>query len=253
METYGRLGDTKKRWRRNIYQMLKNGEKPVGLAMGLPCPGIAEIAAMAGYDFVWIDMEHNLFNPETVQNIVRVCDCTGMAAMARVTDYSQITALLDFGIVSFTFPHVRSARQAKEIVEAVRYAPVGRRGFTGGGRAQRYGMMDMDKYMKEYEEEAFISIIIEDIEGIENYKEIFAVEGIDAASVGPGDLSEALGCPGETDNPLVVEWADKIMKYAHAHGIVDDPVIISEDKSVLRDAFVERLQLYREGKLNYVY
>ncbi len=253
MELYGRFGDTNNRWRRNIRQMIENGEKPVGLAMALSCPEIAEIAAIAGYDFVWIDMEHNLFNPETIQNIVRVCDCTGMAAMARITDYSQITALLDFGIVSFTFPHVRSAEQAREIVDAVRYAPVGRRGFTGGGRAQRYGLMDMDHYMKEYEEEAFVSIIIEDAEGIENYKEIFAVKGINAASVGPGDLSEALGCPGEIDNPLVIEWADKIMAYAHEHGIVDEPMIIAEDKSVLRDVFIQRLQLYRDGKLNYVY
>lgn len=252
MENYGRFGNTERRWRKNIRQMMINGENPAGLAMSIPSPDIAEIAAVAGYDFVWIDMEHNLFNPETVQNIVRVCDSVGMAALARITDYSKITALLDFGITSFTFPHVHTKEQAEEIVSAVRYAPVGRRGYTGDGRAQRYGLMDMKQYMKEYEEEAFISVIIEDAEGIQNYKEIFSVEGIDAASVGPGDLSEALGCPGELDHPLVLEWTDKIMSYAHAHGIMDEPIVISGDKMVLRESLMERLQSYRAGKLKVV-
>ncbi len=248
MENYGRFGNVEKRWRKNIRQMMINGEKPAGLGISIASPDIAEIAAAAGYDFVWIDMEHNLFNPETIQSIVRVCDSVGMAALARITDYSMITALLDFGITSFTFPHVRTKEQAEEIVRAVRYAPIGRRGYTGDGRAQRYGLMDMKQYIKEYEEEIFISILIEDAEGIDNYKEIFAVEGIDAASIGEGDLAEALGYPGEPDHPLVLEWTEKIMSYAHEHGIMDEPAIISVDKVVLRDAFMERLKNYRAEK-----
>ncbi len=244
-----KYGDINHCWRKNIRQMILNDEDPIGLAMAIPSPFIVDIAAAAGMDFVWLDMEHSLFNPETICNIVRAADSAGIAVLARVIEPTMLTPLMDFGLVGFTIPHMRTAQQAKEIVDMVHYAPKGRRGYCGGGRAQRFGEMPMERYISEFENEITLSVIIEDAEGIQNYEEIFSVPGIDCCSVGPGDLSEAMGLTAKIHHPDVVAMTKKIMDCAASHGIRPEPTVIAEDKTILLNMLKTCKQQYAEGTL----
>ena len=252
MKDYGHYGCIDKRNRRNIKKMVEQGITPVGLGVAIPTPVTAELAAAAGFDYVWLDLEHNIFNPETVANIVRAADSAGMASMARIAQMDLVLPLLDFGMVGFTIPHVRSAAQAKEIVDIIKYAPVGRRGFCTGGRAMRYGAMPFDKYLDEVDQEVTITIMLEDAEGIANCEEILDVPGIDYVLLGPGDISQAMGHIGEYDHPDCVAARNKILAAADKRGIkhagTGAPRTIAEDKTSLLATLTETIAKHREGK-----
>lgn len=249
MEGYGRFGDTAKRFRRNLKQMVSEGIQPLGMVVSIPSPFMVDIAAVAGYDYIWIDMEHNLFNPESICNLIRAADSAGMPTMARIADLDLVLPLMDFGMIGFTFPHVGTAEQAREIVRMVRYAPQGRRGYCTGGRAMRFGAMPFDRYTEEIGEEAIITIMIEDEEGIQNYKEILAVPGIDYLRIGAGDFAQGLGHLLEPEHPDVVAKREEIYAWADRLGIRHDatgaPTRVAEDKSVLLNGLIEAIARHR--------
>jgi len=204
--------------RLSIKQRADKGMVSFGMVVNIPDPCIAELAAMAGCDFIRVDMEHNLFNKETVQHIIRAADCCGIATYARLDQYDLITPLLDFGIEGFMFPHVRSAAQAKDLVDRVKYAPVGRRGFGKTGRCYRYGNKDFLDYVKEAEQDVFLQVQIEDKEGIENMEEIIATPGVDYICSGRGDIAQALGLLGHGGDSRVSEVEDRILDIAAKYG-----------------------------------
>jgi 4-hydroxy-2-oxoheptanedioate aldolase len=180
---------------------------------------MAELAAIAGCDFIRVDMEHNLFTVEQVQHIVRAADGCGIATCIRLDEYSMITPMLDFGVEGFMFPHVRSAAQAKDLVERVKYAPTGRRGYADAGRAQRYGSMPFSDYMKEAQFDVFLQVQIEDREGLEHMEEIIATPGLDFICTGRGDIAQALGIPGYGNDAKVTEVENRIIDCASKHGL----------------------------------
>jgi 2-keto-3-deoxy-L-rhamnonate aldolase RhmA len=249
MHEIGKVGDTHLRSHKNLKEMIACGQTPIGMCIALASPYMAEIAAIAGFDFVYIDMEHNLFNVETVCNIIRAADSCGLPTTARIVLPELITPLLDFGMAGFKIPHVRSAAQAKALVDMVKYAPMGRRGFCTAGRAQRFGAMPFGDYVKEIGDEATLTIMIEDAEGIEHMEEILAVPGIDFLNVGAGDLTQALGHLGETEHPEVQAMVKRICAVADKYGVKypgnGAPLVIAEDKSVLLEGMSKVVSEYR--------
>jgi 4-hydroxy-2-oxoheptanedioate aldolase len=252
MQEFGSFGRIDKRCHKNIKKMAEEGITPVGMALTIPSPFMAELAAIAGFDFVWIDMEHNIFNPETVANIIRAADSAGIATMARIVQMDLILPLLDFGMIGFTIPHVHSADQARQIVDAIKYAPLGHRGYAPRGRAHRFGTMAFSSYMEEIANEVIVSVMIEDREGIEHCEEILDVPGIDYIQMGPGDLSQALDVIGQTDHPDVITMCDKILAAADKRGIkyagTGAPYTIAEDKTILLSGLTEIVKKHRQQK-----
>lgn len=200
--------------RKNLKAMIAAGELPLGFIMNLVDPAVAELAALAGYDFIRIDGEHVAYNLESVQSIVRAADSVGLPVIIRTANYENISALLDCGIAGIMAPHVRSAKQAKELVDLVKYSPVGRRGFTNNGRAHRYGCLSFDEYVNQAEQETIVEVQIEDREGIEHMEEIISTPGVDWVCSGRGDISQALGMLGKTRDPQVLAIEDQILKTA---------------------------------------
>lgn len=219
MNGVGKFTDIDQMYRKSMKIRAQKGELSLGMVVNIPNPIVAELAAVAGCDFIRIDMEHNVFNVETVQNIIRAADCCGIATYIRLDQYDLITPLLDFGVEGFMFPHVRSAQQAKELVDLVKYAPIGRRGFCNSGRAHRYGRMKFFDYVEEAGRDTFLQVQIEDKEGIEHMEEIISVPGLDAVCSGRGDIAQALGLLGQGDHEKVTEVEDKIIETAARHGL----------------------------------
>ena len=218
MNPVGKYGVIDGLHRLNLKQRTNSGIVSLGMVISIPEPSLAEIAALAGCDFVRIEMEHNLFNVESIQHIIRAADCCGIASYVRVDQYDLITPLLDFGVEGLMFPHVRSAAQAKDLVDRVKYAPVGRRGIASSGRAQRYGTMKFLDYVKETEQDVFLQVQIEDKEGIENMEEIIATPGVDYICSGRNDIAQALGLLGQSNDSRVSEIENRILDIAGKHG-----------------------------------
>lgn len=204
--------------RKNIKKMIENGEMVVGMTAQLLDPAVAEIAGWAGFDYVRLEGEHIPLDLGNVRDFIRAADSVGIPLFVRTNRLDDITAMNDLGVAGYQIPHVQNAEQAKMIVDRVKYAPVGARGFARHVRAQQYTMKSFDDYVKEANDEMFLIVQIEDRQGIENMEEIIATEGIDCICSGKGDISQALGLLGQLTHPKVREVEDRIISLAKKYG-----------------------------------
>ena len=192
-----------------------------GLALGAQLrfgsASIAELFAVAGYDFVVIDAEHA---PQTMPGIqaqlqaVNGYPCTPVVRLGAI-DPAAIQVVLDMGAGGVLVPLVRTRADVEAFVRACRYPPNGTRSY-GPSRAYKYGF-DGD-YWPQSSPEVVTMVIIETAEAVENIDDILGVEGLDTFVMGPADLSVALGVPLEIDHPVVVAATDKVLQAARRAG-----------------------------------
>jgi 2-keto-3-deoxy-L-rhamnonate aldolase RhmA len=196
-----------------VKQKFGRREVAHGVWMSWLEPALVEFYGLLGFDYVLIDGEHVPVERESCLQLVRACEVAGIVPMLRVPDGrpSLILGYLDLGVQGIYVPHVSTADQATQIVEAVKYAPKGRRG-AALGRAAGYGLAKPpDEYFRQANEDTIVIALVEDKEGIDNLDEILAVDGVDVVGVGDNDLSHSMGFPGQKDHPdvrTVVEQAE---------------------------------------------
>jgi 4-hydroxy-2-oxoheptanedioate aldolase len=186
-------------------EKLLAGEMVVGTHISVPCPTVAEICGLIGFDFVIIDLEHVLFDPETFASIVRAAELGGATPLFRPVknDPELMLPYLDAGAMGVWVAGVSTAEDAQRAVDAVKYRPLGKRGLTAE-RAALYRLGPPLPEMIEYLNfNTIVSVSIEDQEGVNNIERICAVEGVDVVGLGPADLSASLGYPGQIDHPAV--------------------------------------------------
>ena len=181
--------------------------KPVfGVTMMFPAPQIVEMLGRLGFDWVLIDCEHGTFSLESVEMMVLAAELSGLTSLARppVNSPEVILQVMERGVMGVQVPHVSSASEAKQAVEAVKYFPLGQRGLAAGTRPAHYGLhSSMTRYIQEANAETLVCIQLEDRQALENLDELLQVEGVDVFFLGPSDLSQAFGVPGLVDDPLV--------------------------------------------------
>ena len=229
MKTEGKGSDLGMMDRKNIKKMIQNGEMVTGMCCQLLDPAVAEIAGLAGFDFIRIEGEHMNFDWDTVRNFVIAADGVGIPVIARVNRLDDITGLNDLGIAGYQIPHVRSGEQARDIVSRVKYAPVGIRGYARYVRGQKYGMTSFEDYQRFAEEEMLLIVQIEDQMGIDHMEEIISTEGIDVICSGKGDLSQALGVIGNLNHDAIRDVEKKIIALAEKYG--KKTMILGRDES----------------------
>jgi len=175
---------------------LARREPLLGTLLTLPAPELAEVAAAAGLDWLFVDMEHGLLDFAGVQRVVQAvghwCPC-----IVRVSHNEPvlIAKALDTGAAGIIVPHVNAADEARAIVRAARYPPEGARSL-GVARAQGYGGRIADAIAHDNGRIAVVAQV-EHVDGVANIGEIVAVPGVSAVFIGPFDLSASLGKPGE--------------------------------------------------------
>ena len=176
-------------------------------------PAIVETLGYAGFDFIILDTEHGPNSIETVQNLIRAAQLSQMAPIVRIPsgDYEMIGKTLDVGAAGVQVPQVSCAEDVRSATEHAKFAPLGMRGVCRYVRAAEYSSMDKADYFR-HANEALLIIQIEGQAALDNLDEILAVEGIDIVFVGPYDLSQSLGVPGEVEHPLVVEKMKQIVE-----------------------------------------
>lgn len=204
--------------------LLKDNLKKGGTLYGPFCkiqdPAIVEIAALSGFDFVIIDMEHGPYSIETAQNMVRAAEAKGITPVVRVTenDETLILRTLDIGVKCIQVPQICTKEDADRLVKYTKFYPNGERGMCRYVRAAEYTAIDGATHFGNANNDITTIIHIEGMEGINNLEEIVAVEGIDVIFLGPYDLSQSCGVPGQVHHEKVVESMKDAVKIAHKHG-----------------------------------
>lgn len=203
----------------NLRERLTETAPLVGTFLGLPAPQVVEIAASAGLDVVVIDCEHGPFAEHEVAPLGAAGSAGGIATVVRVrsNDPSLIAVALDQGADGVLVPQISSVDGARRAIEAARFAPRGSRGLNPYVRAAGYGS-DRD-WLSHANESVAVLLMVEGPEGIAALPGILALPGLDGIMVGPVDLSQALGVPGQTEHPDVVSAATRIISETSAAGL----------------------------------
>lgn len=197
---------------------LKQHDLIAGTLVTLPCPSVAEILADSGFDWLFLDMEHGPLDVHVVQSILQAVD-RQVACLVRVpiNDETWIKRVLDLGVSGIIVPQIRTPADAEQAVAACRYPPRGRRG-VGVARAQRYGAQ-LAEYLATANDRIAVVIQIEHIDAVQAIDEILAVEGIDAALIGPFDLSASMGKIGQVQDPEVQAAIEHVRQACQRHGV----------------------------------
>ena len=200
-------------------QGLASGQPQYGLWLGLPDNSAAEIAAVAGFDWLLIDGEHAPFDLCTIMSHLQAMAPYDVAPIVRCVEGSTalIKQLLDIGAQTLLVPMVETAEQAAQLVQAVRYPPQGIRGLgTSLARAARWNQVP--GYLKKANDEICLIVQVETANAMKNLDAILAVDGVDGVFIGPSDLSASMGYIGDAGNPVVVETINTGLNKIRAAG-----------------------------------
>jgi len=218
-------------------EKLKQNTPTFGVSIMIPSPQLVEMVAKLGFDWVLIDCEHGTINPETVETLAMAAQGNGITPIARPRTKSpaDIQQVMDRGVMGVQVPHVNTAADARAVVEAVKYHPIGKRGLAAGTRPANYGYgITQSEYVEEANRETLICVQFEDKEAIDSADEILKVDDIDVFFIGPSDLSQSMGRPGQYDEPSVAHAIDSTFEKILASGqVAGTPANADKIKSVL--------------------
>ena len=204
--------------RRTLRARLAAGETVFGPFLKIPAAAPIEIAGYAGFDFCIIDLEHSTFSFERAEEMVRAAQVAGVAPVVRTFDGRPPTLVraLDTGCEGVVVPHVQTRDEAEVVVRGARFHPLGERGMDPHARSARFRSIPKEVYFAEADHRTLVGAQVEGQEGVHNLKGIVEVKGIDLIFIGPYDLSQSLGVPGQIDGPLVREKVEEIVAVARS-------------------------------------
>lgn len=176
-----------------------------GVHLNFAAPAVIEMLAPQRLDFVYLDGEHGTFDPHDLEACCVAAERHGVVPIARVPERSEsvITHFLDRGVRGIVVPHVTSVADAREVVDAAYFQPLGHRSF-GGGRPFFQAIDDLPAHYARCNATVAVAIMIETAEALEVAGEIAALAGVDYLSFGMNDFSQALGHQGEPGHPEVL-------------------------------------------------
>lgn len=212
---------------------LAAGEVIVGSFINLPCPEVVELSALVGFDFVVIDCEHGPMNLETALHMVRAADASGVTPILRAAESTpqHLLRYLDTGAAGVQVPQVNTAEDFERVVRAVKFQPRGWRGLAGT-RAADYGLAQpMTEYVPSANRETMIVMHIETKEAVDNLDALLTVDDVDVYFLGPSDLSQALGIPGQVNDPRVLDLVRDCAAKITAAGKVAGTMALTVDRA----------------------
>ncbi|MEX0741535.1 MAG: aldolase/citrate lyase family protein, partial [Phycisphaeraceae bacterium] len=203
-----------------VLRILRSGGVAKCVKINLADACVTEIAAQAGFDCVWHDLEHvpnSMRDIEHATLAAKAHDCDMLVRVAKGS-YSDMVRPLEVDAAGIMVPHVMSANEAKQIAHQTRFHPIGRRALDGGNADGAYATVPTAPYIDHANAERFVIVQIEDPEAMDELDGIAATPGIDMLFFGPGDYSQGLGVPGKLNDPRVDEARRAIAQAAQRHG-----------------------------------
>ena len=207
---------------RNVLkEKLEAGELALGVGLrGARTVEIARAMKTAGFDWLFIDMEHNTMSLDDACNISVAAQAEGIAPIVRVpgTEHHHATRALDGGAQGIVVPHVDDVETAKRMVSNVRYPPVGHRSLYGALPQAGFTAHPPAELMPALDAATFLVLMIESPEGVANADAIAALPGVDALLIGTSDLTAEMGIPGQVEHPDVVAAYETVIAACARHG-----------------------------------
>ena len=204
--------------RKTLKDKLRNREQLFAGWVSYSHPSITETFARAGFDFMFIDMEHSTISIEQGQRIIAASQFEGVPCIPRPVSHSNdyLKPLLESGADGLLIQMVETSDQVHSLINHVKYPPIGKRSY-GVNRAQAYGF-DFDEYINNWNKTSTFLLQIESITGVENIEELLSFDEVDGVMIGPLDISGSLGVPGQTNHPLVIEASKKVITACERFG-----------------------------------
>jgi 4-hydroxy-2-oxoheptanedioate aldolase len=200
---------------------LQSGKPALGCSIMIPSPQMVEMAAHAGFDWVLIDMEHGTISLETAELMIMAAEARGITPIVRPRSNAsaEITSVMDRGAAGVQVPHINTANDARRALAAVKFGAGDNRGLAAGTRPDSYGLgKAMPDFVRDANAQSLVCIQLEHAAAIENVDALLAVDDIDVYFIGPSDLSQSMGHPGNPKAPPVREAIEKTLARIVAAG-----------------------------------
>src|SRR6516165_2958886 len=204
-------------------ERLAKGETVYGCGLQVyRAPEIPRLFAAAGFDYVFIDMEHGSFNLETAHDVIIACRLAGITPIVRVGElqYTLCARLLDSGAQGIILPRVEDPAILREALSWMRFPPAGKRGYGINPTMIRYEARSFPEIIEHQNLNTLAVVQFETRTAMERADELLSLPGVNIAMVGPADLSISLGVPGQFDHPTMLSTIDVLVEKCNRHGIV---------------------------------
>jgi len=203
-------------------QVFSAGRVPVGhMILEFGTRGMAPILAGADLDFVIIDTEHSPFTTTDLADQIAWYNATTIAPFVRIpqVDYHWVARTLDQGALGIMVPNVKTGAEARAIVDAAKYLPLGKRGVIMGNANTNFAAVNPSDFMALANASTTVICQIESVEGLENIEAIASTPGVDVLWVGHFDLTNSQGIPGDFRHTLFLEAMDLVVKTCRKYGL----------------------------------
>jgi 4-hydroxy-2-oxoheptanedioate aldolase len=199
---------------------LAQGELSLGIGLRIVrTPEIAKIMQAAGFDWLWIDLEHGPLSLDQASQISVAALDAGITPLVRVPEgqYDMAARAMDGGAWGIVMPHVDSAEEAREVVAHLKYPPLGHR--SSGGLIPHFGYRQMNggEQARRVNEDMLTIVMLETPKAVSNAEQIAAVSGVDVLLIGTGDLTLELGISGDYGNPQVISAYETVIAACRRH------------------------------------
>ncbi len=202
-------------------ERLQKGELSIGIGLRQArTVDIAPVMVQAGYDWLFIDLEHNSMTLDMAVQISVTANAAGISPIVRVPfgQYDMATRALDGGAFGIVIPHVDTAEEARVVADRLRYPPVGHRSAAGAMPQLGFAAASAAEATKLVNDNLLVVVMLETPTAIENSEAIAAVPGIDVLLVGTNDLTMEMGLPGQVTHPDVAKAYEKAAAACKKHG-----------------------------------
>ncbi len=204
-----------------ILAKIRAGKVARVCCIGSPLGMAPAMAAHFHYDGIWVDAEHRVWDPREVDTLIGRHHAADIDCVWRppTKEKNGLYRLLEDGATGLMIPHVSTVDHAKMLVQAMKFPPLGDRGYDGAGRDANFWFGRPADYIEQANRETFLVAQIETQEALDNVDAIAAVPGVDVLFIGPGDLSLRLGCSPSVTDPKMMEAQKQVAAAARKHKI----------------------------------
>ena len=206
---------------------LKTTLKAGGVVLGtmlthLRQPAVAVLMKNAGWDYVFLDAEHGSFTAPSLLDFCIAARGVNLPAIVRVPGSGEAQRLyqtLDLGATGLLCPQTETRAQVEFIVHSTKYFPMGQRGMSLRNAHTLWGKYKGSELTPKLNQETMIVLQIESKKGVDNLESMLEVPGVDAVFIGPNDMSQTLGIPGDIGHPEVVKHVDRVLEVCQKKSI----------------------------------
>lgn len=202
-----------------LQEKLHQNKKTVGTFFSMGSGEAVEALGIAGMDYVILDKEHGPYGVETVQEYIKSAERRSITPLVRVKDFARpsILKVLDVGAQGLIIPMIKIRQEVEKVIEYAKFYPMGRRGVALT-RASSYGdVSSLEQYFKEANEKTLVLPQCETKECVENIDSILDIEGVDGIFIGPYDLSQSFGKPGQVSDPEIQDVISRVLFACKEH------------------------------------